>query len=156
MVSVRRFEEQDARALADLMMEMVGFYGAAIDPGLVIAEDVIRQAHNVDIILAHGESGLLGFATFTTLYPVAGLLAFTYVQQVYVGRTARRLGVAQKLMAEVARAAKAKGSTRIEWSTGTENTAARALYEGLGADGSDKVYYVPEGAALNQLAAQTD
>ena len=74
----------------------------------------------------------------------------------YVGRTARRLGVAQKRMAEVARAAKAKGSTRIEWSTGTENTAARALYEGLGADGSDKVYYVLEGAALNQLAAQPD
>ena len=154
MVLVRRFETQDAEALANLMLEMIGFYGATVDPALPVAEDVIRQAQQVDIIVAHGDSGLLGFATFTPLYPVAGLLAFTYVQQVYVGRDARRPGVAQKLMAEIARAAKAAGSTRIEWSTGMDNAAARAFYDGLGANRSDKVYYVLEGAALDQLAAQ--
>ena len=151
-MQVRRFEESDAQALADLMTEMAGFYGAIINPDLVVTEDVIRQARQVDIVVAYDDARLLGFATFTSLYPVAGLLAFTYVQQVYVGQAARRLGVAQELMAGIARAAKAAGSTRIEWSTSTDNTAARSLYDGLGAVGSDKVYYVLDGAALDRLA----
>ena len=154
MVLVRCFEAKDPQALANLMTEMAHFYGATINSDLLVAEDVIQQAQRVNIIVAHGDTGLLGFATFTPLYPVARLLAFTYVQQVYVGQTARRLGVAQKLMAEIARVSKAKGSTRIEWSTGRDNTAGRRLYDGLGANGSEKVYYVLEGAAFEQLAAQ--
>jgi hypothetical protein len=51
------------------------------------------------------------------------------------------MGVAQRPMAGIARIATARGSTRIEWSTAKENTAARALYDGLGAVGSDKVQY---------------
>ncbi|MCJ2132775.1 GNAT family N-acetyltransferase, partial [Methylobacterium sp. J-026] len=112
----------------------------------------IRQAQRVNIAVAHDDARLLGFATYTSLYPVRGLLAFTYVQQIYVAHAARRLGVAQALMAKVARGAKAAGSTRIEWSTSAENTAARALYDGLGANGSDKVYYELDGVALERLA----
>nr|WP_277819353.1 GNAT family N-acetyltransferase [Pseudoroseomonas vastitatis] len=136
------------------MVEVAGFYGATISPALVVAEDVIQQAQRVDIVVANDDDRLLGFATFTSLYPVAGLLAFTYVQQVYVGQAARRLGVAQELMAKIARAAKAAGNTRVEWSTSSENIAARTLYDGLNANGSDKVYYVLEGPALDQLAAR--
>lgn len=154
MVQVRRFEEPDAQALTDLMIEMAGFYGATISPDLVVAEDVIRQARQVNIVVAYDDNRLPGFATFTSIYPAAGLLAFTYVQQVYVGQAARRLGVAQELMAGVARAAKAADNTRIEWSTSSENTAARSLYDGLGASGSDKVYYVLDGAAFDQLAVR--
>lgn len=154
MVWVRRFEEKDAQALAGLMTEMARFYGATIRSDLVVAEDVVRQARQVDVIVAHDDACLLGFATFTSLYPVAGLLAFTYVQQVYVGQAARRLGVAQELMAGIARAAKAAGSTRVEWSTSRENTVARSLYDGLGASGSDKVYYVLDGTALDRLAVR--
>ena len=116
MVSVRPFEERDAQPLADLMMEMIHFYGATVDPTLVVAEDIVRQSEIVDIIVAQGDDGLLGFATFTSLYPVAGLISFTYAQQIYVGAKARRMGVAQRLMAGIARIAAARGSTRIEWS----------------------------------------
>lgn len=152
MVRVRSFEENDAPALAELMVEMADFYGARIDPDLAVAEDVIKQAHRVNIVVAHDDVRLLGFATFTSLYPVRGLLAFTYVQQVYVAQAARRLGVAQAFMAEIARAAKAAGSTRMEWSTSAQNIAARSLYDGLGANGSDKVYYELAGEALDRLA----
>ena len=156
MIQVRRFEEKDAQALTGLMTEMACFYGATIRSDLVVAEDVVRQARQVDVIVAHDDARLLGFATFTSLYPVAGLLAFTYVQQVYVCQAARRLGVAQELMAGIARAAKDAGSTRVEWSTSKENTAARALYDGLGASGSDKVYYVLDGTALDRLAVRKE
>lgn len=153
-MQVRRFEDSDAQALADLMIEMAGSYGATIESDLVVAEDILRQAGKVDIIVAHDDVRLLGFATFTSLYPVAGLLAFTYIQQIYVGQATRRLGVARELMAGVAQAAKAAGSTRVEWSTSTENMAARSLYDGLGAAGSGKVYYALDGAALERMATR--
>jgi ribosomal protein S18 acetylase RimI-like enzyme len=154
MVRVRSFEDKDAQPLANLMIEMAGFYGATIDPDLVIAEDAREQAQRINIVVAYDDTELLGFATFTSLYPVCGLIAFTYVQQVYVARAARRRGVAQVLMGAVARSAKAAGSTRIEWSTSVDNTAARALYDGLGAIGSAKMYYELDGAALDRLAAR--
>lgn len=156
MVLVRPFEEQDAQPLTDLMMEMIHFYGATVDPSRTVAEDVVHQSKTIDIIVAQGGDRLLGFATFTSLYPVAGLISFTYIQQIYVGANARRMGVAQQLMAGIARIAAARGSTRMEWSTGKDNAAAQALYEGLGAVGSDKVQYVLEGAALDQLVACAD
>lgn len=77
VVQVRRFEDQDARALTDLMIEMARFYGATIHPDLVVAADVVRQAQQVDIVIAYDNAQILGFATFTSFYPVAGLLAFT-------------------------------------------------------------------------------
>lgn len=55
MVSVRPFEERDAQPLADLMMEMIRFYGATVDPTLVVAEDVVRQSKTIDIIVAQGD-----------------------------------------------------------------------------------------------------
>jgi ribosomal protein S18 acetylase RimI-like enzyme len=155
MIAIRPFEEKDAQALADLMMEMVRFYGATISPDLSVPDDIIRQSRDIDIIVATRGDRLLGFATFTTLYPVAGLISFTYVQQVYVGSAARRLGVAQGLIAAIAQTATARGSTQVEWSTARENTAARALYEGLGATGSDTVKYVLGGDALRQLASRS-
>ena len=133
MVSVRPFKEQDAQPLADLMTEMADFYGATISPTLVVADDVIQQARSVDVIVAQGDGGLLGFANFTSLHPVAGLIPFTYVQQIYAGKSARRLGVAQRLMAGIARVASARGSTRMERSTSRDNIPARSLYEGPGA-----------------------
>ncbi len=156
MISVRPFEDKDAQPLSGLLIEMAGFYGAAIDPKLVVADDVARQARVVDIIVAHEGDGLLGFATFAPLYPVAGLIPFIYVQQLYVSVQARRLGVGQRLMAAIAHIAKARGVTSIEWSTGQGNTAARALYEGFGAVGSEKMSYVLNGLALDQLAAKAE
>ncbi len=99
---------------------------------------------------------LTHYPIFKSLYPVAGLISFTYIQQLYVGLKGRRLGLAQQLMAAIAQTAKSRGSTRVEWSTGHDNTAARALYEKLGATGTHKVHYVLEGKTLDQLAAANE
>ena len=55
-------------------------------------------------------------------------------------------------MAAVARTASDRGHRRLEWATGVDNAAARALYDGLGAVGTEKVQYVLEGDALDALA----
>lgn len=150
--TVRMFRDEDAEPLSALLLEMAGGYGADVDPALSVPDDLVRRSRQVDILVAEAESHLLGFATCVALYPVAGLLGFTYVQQVYVARHARRRGVARDIMAAVARHAKDKGCSRVEWSTAAGNTAARALYDGLGATGTEKVHYVLDGAVLDRLA----
>ncbi len=153
MISIRPFEERDAPALTAIMLEMAGFYGATIQDGRNVEAEVLANAGHSDTLLALRDGEMLaGFATFATLFPVGALVAFTYVQQVYVASSARRLGIAQQLMAAVARMAKDRGHVRIEWATSVENSAARALYDGLGATGTHKVQYVLEGAAMDQLA----
>lgn len=149
---MRPFGEGDAPALAAMMVEMAESYGAVVPGGRDIERELIGHAGRVDILLAFDGGALAGFATSATLFPVGGVEAFTYVQQVYVGRAARRLGVARRLMAAVARAALGRGCRRVEWATGLGNAAARALYDGLGAVGTDKVQYVLEGGALDRLA----
>ena len=79
MISVRPFGDQDGSALAELMIEMAEFYGATVAQDLSVADDLNRQAKAVDILVAVVGGDLLGFATSTVLYPVAGLIAFTYV-----------------------------------------------------------------------------
>lgn len=156
MISVRPFGEGDAAALAAMMVEMAESYGAVVAGGRDIERELVGHAGRVDILLAFdGDGALAGFATSATLFPVGGVEAFTYVQQVYVGRAARRLGVARRLMAGVARAARDRGCRRLEWATGVENSAARALYDGLGAAGTEKVQYVLEGDALDRRLARS-
>jgi GNAT superfamily N-acetyltransferase len=153
MISVRPFEKGDAQDLADVMMEMVAFYGRPLAVEGSVSEDIIRQSKNIDIVVAISNDRIAGFASYAFLYPVAGLRSFAYLQQIYVASPHRRMGVAQQLMGFIARACQARGCTWMEWSTGRDNTAARAFYEGLGATGSEKIAYEITGEALRRLAS---
>jgi ribosomal protein S18 acetylase RimI-like enzyme len=135
------------------MTEMTDFYGASVVVGSDIEKSIIANSKLVDIILAEQETKLFGFATFGTMYPVAGLVPLTYVQQIYVSERGRRLGVARRLMQQVAKTSLERGIIRVEWSTSQENLAAQALYKRLGAAGESKVHFVLKGSALHALAA---
>jgi GNAT superfamily N-acetyltransferase len=156
MIAVRQFEEGDAQALASTMKEMVSFYGKPLAVAGSLSEDIIRQSKAIFIAVALSDDRLAGFATFGFLYPVAGLRSFAYLQQIYVASEFRRLGVAQKLMAFVARTCLDHGCTWMEWTTGQDNTAAQTFYEGLGATAVEKVGYELTGAALNKLASAAE
>jgi ribosomal protein S18 acetylase RimI-like enzyme len=151
LITIRPFQDDDAEKLSVLMAEMTEFYGAAVAVGLDIMGSIISNSKLVDILLAEQEEKLLGFATFGTMYPVAGLVPFTYIQQIYVREGGRRMGVARSLMQKIAKTSIERGMTRVEWSTSHENFAAQALYRRLGADGEDKVHFVLKGAALRAL-----
>ena len=149
--TIRPFQIEDAEKLSVLMREMTEFYGAAVAVGFDIKRSIVANSKLVDIFLAEKEEKLLGFATFGTMYPVAGLVPFTYVQQIYVSESGRRMGIARSLMRQIARTSLERGMTRVEWSTSQDNFAAQALYRGLGADGEGKVHFVLKGPALHAL-----
>ncbi|MES2712465.1 MAG: GNAT family N-acetyltransferase [Pseudomonadota bacterium] len=152
MIVCRPFAPEYARELARMLAEMAVSYGAVIEPGINTEDALTRHARACEFLLAFKDERLAGFATFATLFPVGGLLAFLYVQQVYVAASERRSGVARCLMAGIALEAKRRRLQRVEWATSTRNTAARALYDSLGAVGAPKVQYVLDGDALSSLA----
>ena len=153
MISVRQFKDADAPELVGVMLEMVAFYGNPLAVEGDVSEDVIRQSKNVNIVVALSDERIAGFATYGFLYPVSGLRSFAYLQQIYVGSLYRRLGIAQTLMAFIARSCQSQGCNWMEWSTGRGNTPARNFYEGLGATGSEKIAYEITGEALRKLAS---
>lgn len=153
MIAVRPFEDRDAPDLADIMREMVAFYGRTLPENGFVAADIIAQSQHVGMAVATWDGQMAGFATYGFLYPVAGLRPFLYLHQLYIGAHARRLGVAQAVMAFLARVCVARGCTWMEWSTGADNTAAQAFYEALGATGSPKMAYEITDEALLRLAA---
>lgn len=151
MIDVRPFVAADAVAVGRMLVEMATGYGATFDLGLDVPADVVRRSRDTDFLVAARGGEPCGFASFTSLYPVAGLLAFTYIRQIYVSLDARRLGVAQVLMKGIARISRDRGIAKMEWSTNIDNAGARALYEGLGARGAEKMQYVLDGVALRTL-----
>lgn len=151
MIAVRPFLVDDAEQLSVLMREMTEFYGASVAAGLDIRKSIIANSKLVDILLAEHQGKIVGFATYGAMYPVAGLIPFLYVQQIYVCEKGRRMGVARRLMQQIAKVALDREMSRVEWSTSQENLAAQALYEGLGAEGEGKVHFVLKGAALQAL-----
>jgi GNAT superfamily N-acetyltransferase len=153
MISIRRFEEKYLPPLIAMMMEMTRFYGATVCTTMNAENQILDQAKNMDMLLAFNEDALVGFATFKTLFPVAGLLAFTHIQQIYVGLSARRLGVARHLMIGIAKMARSRGCEWVEWATSADNKVARAFYDSFEVSSSPKVHYILKGDALNRLAA---
>ena len=153
MISVRMFEVGNAQELEEVMVEMAAFYGAPLAVDGPLGEDIVRQSRSIAIAVALSGGRVAGVATYAFLYPVGGLRSFAHLQQVYVASAHRRSGAARKLMAFVARACRERGCTWMEWSTGRDNTTARAFYEKLGATGSEKIAYGITGEALGELAS---
>lgn len=156
MITVRKFQDSDAEGLAVIMLEMVAFYGNPLAVEGSLAEDIVRQARNTQIIVAFDGDSMAGFATYGFLYPVSGLQSFAYLQQIYVAAAHRRMGVAERLMGLIAADCQQRGCRWMEWSTGRDNAAARAFYENLGATGSEKIAYQLSDAALQKLAMLND
>ena len=127
MIIIRDFADTDAPALAKVMLEMVAFYGRPLAVEGPLEEDIIRQSEDVKVVVALDGETACGFATYGFLYPVAGLQKFAYLQQIYVAKAFRRCGVAEDLMAYLARTCLERGGNWMEWSTGIENTPARRL-----------------------------
>ena len=121
---IRPFRDADSKNLSILMTEMTDFYGASVAADLDIEKSIIASSKLVDIVLAERETKLLGFATFGTMYPVAGLVPLTYIQQIFVSESGRRLGVARRLMQQIAKTSLDRGIIRVEWSTSQRNLAA--------------------------------
>ncbi len=84
-------------------------------------------------LLAWDGPTLAGLASYSFLWPAAGLSASLYLKELYVAAACRRAGTGTLLMNRLFAVAAEKGCSRVEWTTDADNTSTRAFYEALGA-----------------------
>jgi ribosomal protein S18 acetylase RimI-like enzyme len=162
VIGIRPFDPaHDAVALARLVAEHDLHYGGP-EPGLRDVEQrLCALPPGVEILLAVDERQprrqIVAFASFSILFPTSGAMPLLYLKELYVAAVSRRRGAARMLLQSLARIARERGCTRLEWTTSEENAAARALYDALDAEPVPrKISYRIDGEALDRLAGDRE
>jgi ribosomal protein S18 acetylase RimI-like enzyme len=147
MITIVNAESGDQDAIAMLCAELDGFYGDV--PEGTPAE---RTAQVRDILfgdpplafalLAWDGDTLAGFASYSFLWPAAGLTSSLYLKELYVAEAYRRQGFGAMLMDGLYKIAAERGCSRVEWTTDQDNPDAQAFYEALGIKPNrSKIFY---------------
>ena len=147
MITLADAKPGDEGRIADLLGELDLFYG---DTPQGTGDERTAQVRAVlfgDPPAAHGLLAwdgpvLAGFASWSLLWPAAGLTTSLYLKELYVADAYRRGGTGRLLMDGLQRIAAERGCSRVEWTTDDGNTGALSFYEGLGAKPlTSKVFY---------------
>ena len=137
MTEVRPAEPGDLKELAALLDELDRFYGATdIEPIEArlrqIDEALFTDPPAAFALLAWHDADLLGMATYSFLWPAAGVTRSLFLKELYVAEAYRRSGVGGLLMRNLFEIAAERNCTRVEWATDDFNAEAQRFYEALG------------------------
>jgi GNAT superfamily N-acetyltransferase len=136
----------------------VHYDGPAASPEPVVraalARHVFAAGAPVEVIVAEDESGLLGLASVSLVFPAERMEPALFMKDIYVAAAARSRGVGMALMRAVARLAASRGCSRVNWQAARGNAGALSFYAKLGARVWDDVACLRlDGDALARLAA---
>lgn len=158
MTVVTPAEPAHVAAIAALAEEMDRFYGATdVEPlNLRVQQinDALFSSRPVAYALLTWEGDrLVGLASYSYLWPAAGLTRSLYLKELYVVETARHTGVGKLLMRSLYEIAVKHDCSRVEWTSDQDNPEAQAFYESLGVlKNSSKLFYRIEGEDLRRAA----
>jgi GNAT superfamily N-acetyltransferase len=142
----------DVPAMSWLFAEMDEFYGLPGTEPEQAREQQIRQALFSQppaghALLARDSHKLAGLASYSFLWPAAGLTRSLYLKELYIAGAFRRQGIGKLLMDGLYQVAAENRCSRVEWTADTDNPGALAFYEGLGVPvKTSKVFYRIENA----------
>jgi GNAT superfamily N-acetyltransferase len=154
MITVTHAELADIEGLAGVAEDMDRFYGATeVEPLEIrvrqISEALFHDPPSAYALLARDDSALIGFASYSFLWPAVGLTRSLYLKELYVIEAARGQGVGKLLMGHLCNIAVKNGCSRLEWTTDRDNIDARRFYDQLGVLVKEsKLFYRIEGDDL--------
>jgi GNAT superfamily N-acetyltransferase len=136
-ITVSSARPEHLSAIAGLLEEMGRFYGTA---GTGVVEERHRQVREAlfatppaaSALLAWDHSRLAGIATYSFLWPGAGLTRSLYLKELYVATACRRQGIGKLLMLSLLKVASDYGCSRVEWTADSGSAGAQAFYRTLG------------------------
>ncbi len=137
MIEVRELRENDHDDWRRLWEGYNTFYGRSGETAL--PEDVVRTTWRRILdpaVPVHGVAGFLegrmvAIAHYLFHPSTTDLAPVCYLQDLFTAEAARGRGAGRALIEEVARRARAAGSTRLYWHTHESNVVAQALYDQL-------------------------
>ena len=93
------------------------------------------------VLVAIGSEGIVGSVVLNVTFPAFELTRSLYIRDLYVAQRMRRQGVGQALVRAAAMLTYSEGFSALDWTTETENMAAREMYESCGARVLPRTYY---------------
>lgn len=154
MINIAPAQPSDISALAELTEEMDRFYGASeIEPLEIrlrqINAAIFSNPPSAYALLAWDNDTLVGFASYSFLWPAVGLTRSLYLKEMYVIAAARRKGTGKLLMQNLYDIAIKSDCSRVEWTTDQENADAQQFYAELDVPVKEsKLFYRIEGGKL--------
>ncbi|XP_026484605.1 thialysine N-epsilon-acetyltransferase-like [Vanessa tameamea] len=135
-IQVRMMRREDAAAVHEMIHELATFEGVPDGPKLS-EQDLIEDGFESSPswffgLVAEKDGRMVGHAMCNRAYSSWTRRAF-YIEDLYVRPTARRGGVARRLLQELCRIAVAEGVHRVDWHVLENNADALAFYSRLGA-----------------------
>jgi ribosomal protein S18 acetylase RimI-like enzyme len=151
-VTVRPLAPGERGMLAPLLEELLRHDAMPAPDQARIGQVLAEQPPGVEMLVAEGPEGPLGFASFAHIFPGLGTAPQLYMKEIYVAHAARSRGIGEALLRALAQIATERGCTRIDWTTQDTNDGARAFYERIGARVlTEKVYFRLDEAAIAAL-----
>lgn len=137
MTAVTPATPEHAAPILALLEEMDRHYGATEVEAIEVRTRQLREALFAEppaayALLAWEGDDLVGIASYSWLWPAAGLTRSLYLKELYVTRSRWRSGVGSALMRAVLEVAAKHGASRVEWTTDEASADAQRFYEALG------------------------
>ncbi len=162
MITLAPAKPTDVAPIGALLAEVDEYYGGrreerSADRLRLIHDAVFGPAPVAHVLLAWEDDNLVGFASYSFLWPAAGVTRSLYLKELYVVERSRRRGVGRLLMSELCRVALDTGCSRVEWTADTDNPTALRFYETLGVPPDPtKPFYRLAGDAVARMASMAE
>jgi GNAT superfamily N-acetyltransferase len=143
-MEIRPARTDEIGELLPLMRDYCDFYESSpTDEGLRgMAEALITDPEQGALFIAREPGGeAIGFAAMDWKWSSLRGARIGYLEDLFVEPGHRGAGCAEALIEACAEHCRQRGAPALEWMTAPDNRRARAVYERVGAEGSDWVEY---------------
>jgi ribosomal protein S18 acetylase RimI-like enzyme len=151
--------ERDVAAIVSLLEELDRYYGAttfepAEEREKTVASLLFGDNPAAHVLLARTGSDAVGIATYSFLWPAAGVTRSLFLKELYVSQQYRGRGIGRALVRQVCGVAMASGCSRVDWTADRDNPLAEGFYRKLGAPvDATKLFYRLDFDGVRRLAS---
>ncbi|WP_039975383.1 GNAT family N-acetyltransferase [Vibrio jasicida] len=157
-MDIKAINKENCLELVPLFIELECYYfkeDAASENELThyLKHQVFSEHSSIKIIAAYERDSIIGFASYTVMYPAPKLSGQMYMKDLFVSSIARGKGVGIQLMKHLATLAVTSGCQRLDWTAENTNPIAGQFYRSIGAAHLvEKEYYRFESETLKAFS----
>jgi GNAT superfamily N-acetyltransferase len=145
-IMIRSPNLSDAPGLAKLFFEMQQYYQRPVPyeeavKAAILACQPVTSKFDPHVLISLVNDSIVGSIVLNVTFPAFELSRALYIRDLYVARVTRRSGIGRALVKAAAKLTYAHGFSALDWTTETDNMAARQMYEACGARVLSRTYY---------------